>query len=120
MHKNGILMHMRTTMILNDALIEEARRLTGLTTLVGLTAFAGFARGAALWATGADLVTTSGRSPGFSINSLQSPFESARASTPRAPTRRNAASTWTNRVDMGTPRSTRRTSGFELQAPESS
>jgi Arc/MetJ family transcription regulator len=31
MHQNGILMHMRTTMILNDALVEEARRLTGLT-----------------------------------------------------------------------------------------
>jgi Arc/MetJ family transcription regulator len=31
MHQNGILMHMRTTMILNEALIEEARRLTGLT-----------------------------------------------------------------------------------------
>jgi len=31
MHQNGILMHMRTTMILNEALIEEARRLTGMT-----------------------------------------------------------------------------------------
>jgi Arc/MetJ family transcription regulator len=31
MHQNGILIHMRTTMILNDDLIEEARRLTGLT-----------------------------------------------------------------------------------------
>jgi Arc/MetJ family transcription regulator len=31
MHKIGIFMHMRTTMILNDALIEEARRLTGMT-----------------------------------------------------------------------------------------
>ena len=31
MHRNGILMHMRTTLILDDALIEEARRLTGLT-----------------------------------------------------------------------------------------
>jgi len=31
MHQNAILMHMRTTIILNDALVEEARRLTGLT-----------------------------------------------------------------------------------------
>jgi hypothetical protein len=31
MHQEGILMHMRTTMILNEALIEEARRLTGMT-----------------------------------------------------------------------------------------
>jgi Arc/MetJ family transcription regulator len=31
MHHNAILMHMRTTMILNEALIEEARRLTGMT-----------------------------------------------------------------------------------------
>ena len=31
MHQNGILMHMRTTLILNDALLQEARRLTGLT-----------------------------------------------------------------------------------------
>jgi Arc/MetJ family transcription regulator len=31
MHQSGILMHMRTTMILNEALLEEARRLTGLT-----------------------------------------------------------------------------------------
>jgi Arc/MetJ family transcription regulator len=31
MHQYGILMHMRTTMILNEALVEEARRLTGLT-----------------------------------------------------------------------------------------
>jgi Arc/MetJ family transcription regulator len=31
MHHDGILMHMRTTMILNEALLEEARRLTGLT-----------------------------------------------------------------------------------------
>jgi Arc/MetJ family transcription regulator len=31
MHQNGILIHMRTTMILNEDLIEEARRLTGLT-----------------------------------------------------------------------------------------
>jgi Arc/MetJ family transcription regulator len=31
MHYSGILMHMRTTMILNEALIEEARRLTGMT-----------------------------------------------------------------------------------------
>lgn len=31
MHQYGILMHMRTTMILNEALIDEARRLTGLT-----------------------------------------------------------------------------------------
>ena len=31
MHNSGILMHMRTTMILNEALLEEARRLTGLT-----------------------------------------------------------------------------------------
>ena len=31
MHSNAILMHMRTTLILNEALLEEARRLTGLT-----------------------------------------------------------------------------------------
>ena len=31
MHHDGILMHMRTTMILNETLLEEARRLTGLT-----------------------------------------------------------------------------------------
>ena len=31
MHHKSILMHMRTTMILNEALIEEARRLTGMT-----------------------------------------------------------------------------------------
>jgi Arc/MetJ family transcription regulator len=31
MHQDAILMHMRTTIILNDALLEEARRLTGLT-----------------------------------------------------------------------------------------
>ena len=31
MYQDGILMHMRTTLILDDALIEEARRLTGLT-----------------------------------------------------------------------------------------
>jgi hypothetical protein len=31
MHQKGILMHMRTTMILNEALLEEARRLTGMT-----------------------------------------------------------------------------------------
>jgi Arc/MetJ family transcription regulator len=31
MHQNGILMHMRTTIILNESLLEEARRLTGLT-----------------------------------------------------------------------------------------
>jgi Arc/MetJ family transcription regulator len=31
MHQNDILMHMRTTMILNETLIAEARRLTGLT-----------------------------------------------------------------------------------------
>lgn len=31
MHQTGILMHMRTTLILNDALVEEARRLTGFT-----------------------------------------------------------------------------------------
>ena len=31
MHQSGILMHMRTTMILNEALLDEARRLTGLT-----------------------------------------------------------------------------------------
>ena len=31
MHDKAIIMHMRTTLILNDALIEEARRLTGLT-----------------------------------------------------------------------------------------
>ena len=31
MHDNGILMHMRTTMFLNETLLEEARRLTGLT-----------------------------------------------------------------------------------------
>jgi Arc/MetJ family transcription regulator len=31
MHQNDILMHMRTTMILNETLIDEARRLTGLT-----------------------------------------------------------------------------------------
>jgi Arc/MetJ family transcription regulator len=30
MHQSGTLMHMRTTLILDDALIEEARRLTGL------------------------------------------------------------------------------------------
>jgi len=31
MHESAILMHMRTTLILNDTLVEEARRLTGLT-----------------------------------------------------------------------------------------
>jgi Arc/MetJ family transcription regulator len=31
MHQYGKMMHMRTTMILDDNLIEEARRLTGLT-----------------------------------------------------------------------------------------
>ena len=31
MHSTAILMHMRTTLILNEALLEEARRLTGLT-----------------------------------------------------------------------------------------
>jgi Arc/MetJ family transcription regulator len=31
MHRYGILMHMRTTLILDDTLIEEARRVTGLT-----------------------------------------------------------------------------------------
>jgi Arc/MetJ family transcription regulator len=31
MHQYGNMMHMRTTMILDDNLIEEARRLTGLT-----------------------------------------------------------------------------------------
>ncbi len=30
MHQYGIMMHMRTTMILDDELIDEARRLTGL------------------------------------------------------------------------------------------
>jgi Arc/MetJ family transcription regulator len=30
MHHMGILMHMRTTMILDDDLIAEARRLTGV------------------------------------------------------------------------------------------
>jgi len=30
MHKSRILMHMRTTLIVDDALLEEARRLTGL------------------------------------------------------------------------------------------
>jgi Arc/MetJ family transcription regulator len=30
MHQRDILMHMRTTLILDDSLIEEARRLTGL------------------------------------------------------------------------------------------
>jgi Arc/MetJ family transcription regulator len=30
MHDTGILMHMRTTMILDDDLIAEARRLTGI------------------------------------------------------------------------------------------
>ena len=31
MHLNDILMHMRTTIILNETLLEEARRLTGVT-----------------------------------------------------------------------------------------
>ena len=31
MHQYGIMMHMRTTMILDQALLDEARRLTGLT-----------------------------------------------------------------------------------------
>ena len=31
MHHLGILMHMRTTLIIDDALLEQARRLSGLT-----------------------------------------------------------------------------------------
>ena len=30
MHKSAILMHMRTTLLVDDRLLEEARRLTGL------------------------------------------------------------------------------------------
>jgi Arc/MetJ family transcription regulator len=30
MHRSGIFMHMRTTLHVDDALLEEARRLTGL------------------------------------------------------------------------------------------
>lgn len=30
MHKKAILMHMRTTLILDEGLVQEARRLTGL------------------------------------------------------------------------------------------
>ncbi len=30
MHQKGILMHMRTTLILDDALVDRARALTGL------------------------------------------------------------------------------------------
>lgn len=31
MHREAILMHMRTTIILDDPLVEKARRLTGVT-----------------------------------------------------------------------------------------
>ena len=31
MHQYGSMMHMRTTLILDDSLIDEARRLTGMT-----------------------------------------------------------------------------------------
>ncbi len=30
MHKTGILMHMRTTLIIDDALVERARAMTGI------------------------------------------------------------------------------------------
>lgn len=30
MHKTGILIHMRTTLIINDELIERARKITGI------------------------------------------------------------------------------------------